>query len=68
MYSAAPNAKIEFLAPNPIIYGAILANDDIVFDPGTNPQIHYDTALQYLPRGWFKGITTPFIIVQVTES
>ena len=76
IYSASTTSKVEFQS-SPNIYGAILANYNIEFDTGTNPQIHYDTALQYLPKtknaagtftGWFMGVTTPFIIVQVTES
>jgi hypothetical protein len=68
MYSAAPNAKIDVAATNPAIYGAILANYNIEFTGSGTPQIHYDTALQYLPKGWFKGITTPFIIDQLAET
>jgi len=67
MYSAAPDARIEFLATSPVIYGAIFAKNDIRFNAGTNPTIHYDIALQYLPKGWFKGITTPFMLDQVSE-
>ena len=69
MYSAAPaSAKIGFQATNPQIYGAILANYNIEFNGSGTAQVHYDTALQYLPKDWFKGVTTPFIIVQLTES
>lgn len=71
MYSASNNSPITFTSTSPYparhIYGAILANYNIEFDSGANSQIHYDTALQYLPKGWFKGVTTPFILNQVTE-
>lgn len=51
---------------SPTIYGALLAVKNITFS-GV-PTIHYDTALQYLPKSWFKGVTTPFMITQVTET
>lgn len=67
MYSAATaGAKVDFQATNPQIYGAILANYNVEFSG--NPKIHYDLALQYLPKGWFKGVTTPFIVETLTES
>jgi len=54
--------------PTPVVYGAIFANDDVRFNASASPQLHYDLALQYLPKGWFKGVTTPFMITQVTET
>jgi hypothetical protein len=66
LYSSA--AKIEFKATAPEIYGAILANNSIVFSGSGMPKIHYDTALQHLPKGWFKGVATPFIITKLTEE
>ncbi len=67
IYSASRNSRL-FFESSPNIYGAIMANFDIYFDTGTNPQIHYDQALQDLPVNWFKGITTPFVLLQITES
>ena len=66
IYSASPNSIIE-VQSSPVIEGAIFAKYNIVFANGTNPTIHYDIALQYLPKGWFKGITTPFMLDQVSE-
>ncbi len=66
LYSADPNQQMYFTV-SPNFYGAIWA----AFTPrlsGPILRIHYDTALQYLPKNWFKGVTTPFIIVQLTES
>lgn len=50
------------------IHGAILGRSDINFGTGTSPVIHYDMALRNLAKGWFKGVTTPFLINQITES
>ncbi len=58
MYSAAPRFVVEFQT-NSNLYGAVLANFNVVFDTGTTPQIHYDLALRKLPKNWFKGVTTP---------
>ena len=66
MYTSDPDQPMGFTT-SPVFYGAILTG----FTPnlsGPSLTIHYDTALQYLPKNWFKGVTTPFIIVQVTES
>ncbi|HET7535101.1 MAG TPA: hypothetical protein VFJ90_01505 [Candidatus Didemnitutus sp.] len=65
MYSAATGAKIEFDS-GPNFYGAIVANYNVEFD--TSVSFHYDTALRTLPANWFKGMTTSYLVQQITES
>ncbi len=67
MYSASTTTKIE-IQSSPKIFGAIVANSNVEFDAGTTPVIHYDSALRTLPRNWFKGVTTSFLVLQITES
>lgn len=67
MYSADSDQGIVFSVA-PEIFGAIMTGYTPSFDAGGFTKIHYDTALQYLPKGWFKGVTTPFMITQVTET
>lgn len=66
IYSAETNAATNFSTNNPTVYGAVLAKFDVNFST-PNPILHYDVALQNLPRDWFTNITTPFIINQQTE-
>jgi hypothetical protein len=69
LYSAAPNASLVFdTGTTTTIAGAVLANYHVTFANGTAPIFAYDTSLQNLPKGWFTGVTTPLIVVQITES
>jgi hypothetical protein len=69
LYSASTSAPIDFdTATTTTICGAILAHDDVTFASGTSPIFAYDTSLQNLPKGWFTGVSTPFIVVQITET
>jgi hypothetical protein len=68
IYAAAASPVIFDTGASNSISGAILGNDDVVFVSGTSPAFHYDTFLQSLSKGWFKGVTTPFIVVQITET
>jgi hypothetical protein len=61
------DATMDFTT-SPIIHGAILGRSSIDFGTGTSPVIHYDMALRNLAKGWFKGVSTPFLINQITES
>jgi hypothetical protein len=67
MYSAAQRYEVRFQT-SPNIYGAILANFNVIFDSGTTPQVHYDLALRKLPKNWFKAVTTPYMLLQITET
>lgn len=66
IYTADSNEGMTFTS-SPVIYGALLGKYTPTFSslPVT---LHYDTALQYLPRRWFLGLATPFLIIQITES
>jgi hypothetical protein len=68
IYSAAPAPITVDTATTNSFCGALLCNDDVVFVSGTAPNFHYDTYLQNLPKGWFKGVTTPFLIVRIDET
>lgn len=67
LYSADTDQGMTFTV-SPEIYGAISTGYTPSFDAGGYTKIHYDLALQYLPKGWFKGVTTPFMITQLTET
>ena len=68
MYSAA-NAQIVFdTGVTTDFTGAICSNYDVLVSGITTLDLHYDTYLRNIAKGWFKGITTPFMLVQVTES
>ncbi|HEY4302154.1 MAG TPA: hypothetical protein VGM73_14865 [Candidatus Didemnitutus sp.] len=68
MYSAAPASVVFDTGTNNSITGAVLANENITVVSGSRPQFHYDTYLQKLDKSWFKGVTTPLLVVQVSES
>lgn len=68
LYSAAPAPIVFDTGTNNAITGAVFANENITVVSGSRPQFHYDTYLQSLDKTWFKGITTPYLVVQVSES
>lgn len=68
IYSVAAAPLVFDTGTTNTFSGAVLANDDVAFISGTTPTFHYDTYLQNLTRGWFKGVTTPFLVVQVQET
>lgn len=66
IYSA--DNDVLTISSSPTIYGAIMAKYNVDFGTGTTPVIHYDVALRNLPKGWFAGVTTPFIVNNLTEQ
>lgn len=68
LYSAAPAPIVFDTGTTNSIAGAVLASDSITVVSGSKPQFHYDTYLQSLDKTWFKGISAPFLVVQVSES
>ncbi|SDS05535.1 hypothetical protein [Opitutus sp. GAS368] len=51
---------------NATFYGALLSGQYVSFSAGaTNPQFHYDTALRH---ALFADVTTPYVILLLTES